>query len=326
MRQVNHRRTLQAAMEKKLKNRQAQETYALKAREKYEGDKARINSYTQQLAYMTGVDAQRVEQKLARTRETAKANEKDFLGFTQTLMELLAEWQTEWKIFCDSCHDLEEDRLEFMKDNLWLYANEVSTLCVSDDQVRLCSSASIAACRLMYFFHSLVRGYERPLINSSLNATCSVSQRNMVQVTTCRNPRPFPLIRMILRPRPNLNTLISIARATALLECILMITGWDTKGPKLAHQKLLLNRMVLLGLRTLTRRRLLLLFRGLILSLTLHLRHIRHRHHQQRHCHRVDQQHRHILHQGHLHWHLLYLPALRHLRPLIRNHLEERLR
>ncbi|KAF9450111.1 hypothetical protein P691DRAFT_798564 [Macrolepiota fuliginosa MF-IS2] len=134
MKQVNHRRTLQANVEKKLKHRQTQETFALKAREKYEGDRARINAYTQQLDYMTGVDAQRVEQKLARTRETAKANEKDFLAFTQTLSELLAEWQTEWRNFCDACHDIEEDRMDFMKDNLWLYANEVSTLCVSDDQ------------------------------------------------------------------------------------------------------------------------------------------------------------------------------------------------
>lgn len=139
MKQHNHRRTLQANMEKKLKHRQAQENFATRAREKCESDRSRINSYTSQLSYMTGPDAGRLEQKLARTRETAKANEKDFAAFTQTVVDLLMEWETEWKNFCDSCHDLEEDRMEFMKDNLWLYANEVSTLCVSDDQVRTLS-------------------------------------------------------------------------------------------------------------------------------------------------------------------------------------------
>ncbi|EKM81202.1 hypothetical protein AGABI1DRAFT_112889 [Agaricus bisporus var. burnettii JB137-S8] len=133
--QVQHRLTLQANIGKKLKHRQTQETFATRAWEKCENDRSRINSYTQQLNYTAaGPDAQRLESKLARTRETAKANEKDFLAFTQTVVELLAEWQTEWKSFCDSCHDLEEERMEFMKDNLWLYANEVSTLCVSDDQ------------------------------------------------------------------------------------------------------------------------------------------------------------------------------------------------
>ncbi|KAJ3564647.1 hypothetical protein NP233_g8163 [Leucocoprinus birnbaumii] len=135
MKQINHRRAFQANMEKKLKNRLTQESFAAKAKEKYEIDRGRINSFVQQLTYMTGVDYQRVEAKLNRTRETAKANEKDFAAFTQTVIELLEEWQNEWKSFCDSCHDLEEDRMEFMKDNLWLYANEVSTLCVSDDQV-----------------------------------------------------------------------------------------------------------------------------------------------------------------------------------------------
>lgn len=35
----------------------------------------------------------------------------------------------------DSCQDLEAERLEFMKDNMWAYANAVSTVCVSDDEV-----------------------------------------------------------------------------------------------------------------------------------------------------------------------------------------------
>ncbi len=136
-RQLNNRRTLQAAVEKKLKARQQQESFATRAREKYVADLGRVTSYTQQQPYATApADAQRLEQRLIRTKETAKANEKDFITFTQNIIELLAEWQTEWKNFCDACHDLEEDRLEFMKDNIWAYANEVSTLCVSDDQVR----------------------------------------------------------------------------------------------------------------------------------------------------------------------------------------------
>jgi hypothetical protein len=37
---------------------------------------------------------------------------------------------------------LEEERMEFMKDNLWAYANAVSTVCVSDDEVRFLFSSS----------------------------------------------------------------------------------------------------------------------------------------------------------------------------------------
>jgi len=147
--QVGNRITLQAEMEKKLKNRLMQESFAAKAREKYEIDKGRINGYEQQLTYMTGLDHSRVEAKLNRTKETMKANEKDFSVFTQTVVDLLEEWQSHWKDFCDTCHDLEEDRMEFMKDVLWTYANEVSALCVSDDQVR--SRVCSRWCGLMVF-------------------------------------------------------------------------------------------------------------------------------------------------------------------------------
>lgn len=40
-----------------------------------------------------------------------------------------------WKVFADTCQDLEMQRTEFMKDNMWAYANAVSTVCVADDEV-----------------------------------------------------------------------------------------------------------------------------------------------------------------------------------------------
>lgn len=196
--QVQHRLTLQANIGKKLKHRQTQETFATRAREKCENDRSRINSYTQQLNYTAaGPDTLRLESKLARTRETAKANEKDFLAFTQTVAELLAEWQTEWKFFCDSCHDLEEDRMEFMKDNLWLYANEVSTLCVSDDQVGSVTSLQ-RPCRVNVI-DSLAKEYESRLTNSSQNAMLSLSQKNMHLGTSYHNRQVCPLIPAILQ-------------------------------------------------------------------------------------------------------------------------------
>lgn len=74
--------------------------------------------------------------KLLRARQTVQANEKDLANFTRALFDLLPEWEAEWKNFSDSCQDLEEERLDFMKDILWAYANDISTVCVADDQVR----------------------------------------------------------------------------------------------------------------------------------------------------------------------------------------------
>ncbi|KAF8963615.1 hypothetical protein BDZ97DRAFT_984324 [Flammula alnicola] len=132
--QINHRRNVQAPLERKFKEKQVQESYVKKSREKYEGDCLRINSYTQQATYMQGNDLLKVQQKLQRTKQTMLGNERDFTKFTKELLEMTQTWEKEWKDFCDSCQDLEEERMDFMKDILWAYANDVSTMCVSDDQ------------------------------------------------------------------------------------------------------------------------------------------------------------------------------------------------
>ncbi|KAH0588459.1 hypothetical protein H2248_004299 [Termitomyces sp. 'cryptogamus'] len=131
--QVNHRRNVQAAVEKKFKAKQTQESYVAKAKEKYDADCQRIQSYTHQCASLQGKELERVQMKLRRTQQTIQANEMDFEKFTQDLLDMMPGWEADWKDFCDTCQDLEEDRLEFMKDTLWSYANEVSTLCVNDD-------------------------------------------------------------------------------------------------------------------------------------------------------------------------------------------------
>ena len=133
--QIGHRRSVQAPLERKFKEKQTQESYVKKSREKYEADCMRISSYTQQETYMQGSDLLKVQQKLQRTRQTIQGNERDFAKFSKDLLDLLVQWEKDWKDYCDSCQDLEEDRMDFMKDIIWNYVNCVSTICVDDDQV-----------------------------------------------------------------------------------------------------------------------------------------------------------------------------------------------
>ncbi|KAF7294062.1 SH3-domain-containing protein [Mycena kentingensis (nom. inval.)] len=132
--QLAHRKNLQGPLEKRFKQKQTQESYVLKAREKYESDCMRIASYTQQISVNPGKDVERLQLKLRRAQQTVQANEKDFITFAQTVTDMIPEWERDWKEYCDASQDIEEDRLDFMKDIVWLYANAVSTLCVSDDQ------------------------------------------------------------------------------------------------------------------------------------------------------------------------------------------------
>lgn len=133
--QLAHRKSVQNVVEKKFKQKQTQESFVVKAREKFEGDCTRITSYSQQINTTQGKDLERLQAKLKRAQQTVAANEKDFATFSKTLAEMQPSWEAEWKDFCDTCQDLEEERVEFMKDILWFYANAISTLCVSDDEV-----------------------------------------------------------------------------------------------------------------------------------------------------------------------------------------------
>ncbi|KAF9222396.1 hypothetical protein BS17DRAFT_708984 [Gyrodon lividus] len=132
--QQHHKKVYQAAIEKEFKVKQTREQHATKAREKYESDCLRINSYTAQSTLVQGKDLEKIHLKLERAQQTVQVNENDYAQFTRVLQETMQKWEQDWKAFCDSCQDLEEERVEFMKDNMWAYANAVSTVCVSDDE------------------------------------------------------------------------------------------------------------------------------------------------------------------------------------------------
>ena len=133
--QTHHKKAYQSVIEKEFKAKQVQESYVVKARDKYEADCVRINSYAAQSSIIQGRELEKVTQKLERAQQTVQANERDFANFSKALQDTVQKWEQNWKSFCDGCQDLEEQRIEFMKDNMWAYANAVSTVCVADDEV-----------------------------------------------------------------------------------------------------------------------------------------------------------------------------------------------
>ncbi|KAF8627640.1 hypothetical protein AX15_004334 [Amanita polypyramis BW_CC] len=132
--QMHHKKAYQSVIEKEFKAKQLQESYVAKARDKYEADCVRINSFAAQSSIIQGRELEKVTQRLERAQQTVQANERDFANFAKALQDTVQKWEQNWKSFGDSCQDLEELRIEFMKDNMWAYANAVSTVCVADDE------------------------------------------------------------------------------------------------------------------------------------------------------------------------------------------------
>lgn len=132
--QMHHKKTYLASIEKQCKAKQLQEQHVDKAREKYEQDCMKINSYTAQSSLVQGRDLEKINLKLERAKQSVQANEREFANFTRAFESTVQKWEQDWKAFCDGCQDLEEARMDFMKDNMWAYANLVSTVCVHDDE------------------------------------------------------------------------------------------------------------------------------------------------------------------------------------------------
>ncbi|CEH18699.1 related to cell division control protein 15 [Ceraceosorus bombacis] len=116
------------------KQKQTQESYVNKSREKYEQDCIKINGYTAQSSLVQGRDLDKVTAKLDKAQATVSGNEKDYQNFVRALKDTTHKWNAEWKSYLDQCQDLEEERLDFIKANLWNYANAVSAVCVADDE------------------------------------------------------------------------------------------------------------------------------------------------------------------------------------------------
>ncbi|BEJ16271.1 hypothetical protein CspHIS471_0508760 [Cutaneotrichosporon sp. HIS471] len=123
----------QSTIEKAWRNKGLQEAHVAKARERYEKDCLKLNSYTANMQLVQGRERDDLESKMEKVRRSIQTEEQDFRNFVRVLEDTSAKWENEWRSFCDVVQDLEEDRLSMTKDVVWSYANSVSQVCVEDD-------------------------------------------------------------------------------------------------------------------------------------------------------------------------------------------------
>ena len=109
----NLKKGLQASIEKSFKNKSLQEGHVAKvsrdaqipnsrqARERYESDCLKMNSYTANQALTQGREAEKLQSKVERVRQTIGQNEQDFRQFVRVLESTQSKWENEWKNFCD---------------------------------------------------------------------------------------------------------------------------------------------------------------------------------------------------------------------------------
>lgn len=88
---------------------------------------------------------------------TLKVVDKDYQAASKVLQETTHRWTVEWKAACDKYQDLEEERIDFLKGNLWTFANIMSTVCVSDDEACEKIRVSLEKCEVDEVIQSFVQ-------------------------------------------------------------------------------------------------------------------------------------------------------------------------
>lgn len=77
------------------------QTADTQARERYESDCLKLNSYTANMQLTQGKEQEKLQGKIERVQQTIGSNERDFKNFVSVLETTTQKWENEWKSFCD---------------------------------------------------------------------------------------------------------------------------------------------------------------------------------------------------------------------------------
>ncbi|KNZ58240.1 hypothetical protein VP01_196g9 [Puccinia sorghi] len=124
----------QAAIERLYKKKSELIELMEKSRKKYEANAIAVNGLSAQTHLVQGRDYDKVTAKLEKAQQNVLMDEREYRSHVKNLKETTAEWNMQWKGYCDLVQDLEEERIDFMRTSFWDYANGVSTICVVDDE------------------------------------------------------------------------------------------------------------------------------------------------------------------------------------------------
>ena len=115
-----------------LKNSHTQEV--LKVNEKYQKKCEAALSISNKLNTCSEEEVGYYKNLLKQTMIEAKEIDKEYIMAVNRLHQIYRKWQQEWTRKCESFQKFEEERIRFLFDQMWNYANMFSTVCVADDE------------------------------------------------------------------------------------------------------------------------------------------------------------------------------------------------
>ncbi|KAK9473870.1 uncharacterized protein V1510DRAFT_428908 [Dipodascopsis tothii] len=153
------RKIVQTTIERLTKAKNNQLATVNKHKDRFESDCNKINTCKAQQNMVSGRELEKNNAKLEKSRMSVTASRRDYQTSLKNLRDIIERWNLEWKSGCDKFQDLEEERIDFLKSNLWAYSNVLSTVCVSDDECCENIRVSLEKCEVEKDIHEYIRGH-----------------------------------------------------------------------------------------------------------------------------------------------------------------------
>ncbi|KAG9299422.1 hypothetical protein G9A89_009374 [Geosiphon pyriformis] len=160
-------------VDRSLRNKQTQTANLQKAKEKYETECVKMNALLASRQNSIGKDLDKFNFKLEKSQIALRIADQEYQNYLKGASDLTQKWNLDWRVTCDKFQDLEEERIDFLKRNLWLYANLISSSCVADDEscesIRSCLEQCHVEIDILTFIRERATGPEIPEPPSYVN-------------------------------------------------------------------------------------------------------------------------------------------------------------
>ncbi|TPX48106.1 hypothetical protein SeLEV6574_g02234 [Synchytrium endobioticum] len=168
-------------VERALKTKTAASIQCQRAKERYEARCTELSALKFSQGSTKPDQLDKTRAKIEKTQSAVNQADGDYLSTVEKTRDAFTKWQDDFTTACNVCQKLEQDRIEFLRNSCWNYANLFSKACVQDDEACERIRTSLEKCDIHKDIQAALEKYSTgssiPAPPSYINYYTSASDR-----------------------------------------------------------------------------------------------------------------------------------------------------